>query len=86
MPPPDYYKAKKSNWGAKKTTSKNSLSLSTSAGELYSCIIVIKKLINNYLRHKQSTSKKMFTKNRLNNVLNNFFNFLAWVGIPYRSS
>ena len=22
MPPPDYYKAKKSNWGAKKTTSK----------------------------------------------------------------
>jgi glycosyltransferase involved in cell wall biosynthesis len=60
----------------KKTTSTNSLSLSISEEELYSCIIVIKKLINNYLRQKQSISKKIFTQNRLDNVLKNFFTII----------
>ncbi len=60
----------------KKNTSNNSLSLSTSINEFYSCIIVIKKLIKNYFKQNQSLNKKVFTMNRIDNVLNNFFTIL----------
>ena len=60
----------------KKVTSNNSLSLSTSINEFYSCIIVIKKLIKNYFKQNQSLNKKVFTMNRIDNVLNNFFTIL----------
>ena len=63
----------------KKSSSYNSLSLSTNTRDIYSCITVLNEIINLLNYTKISKEKRLFIYNRFENVLNNFITFIFFV-------
>ena len=60
----------------KKSSSYNSLSLSTNTRDIHSCITVLNEIINLLNYKKISNEKRLFIYNRFENVLNNFITFI----------